>query len=278
MKFSLLLFLISSFTVLGQYGYNFDPNDIDYSKIKIHFKGTSGKFMEFRYELMGRGMLNWQKNEFYENGYTVKVTYTDTLGNLKNPMELAYGNPVTKYIRAKNGVAREISFFDQNLKPINCRHGGFARAEFTYDHLKRVSKMNAYNQNGEFIVQIQYEYVGESEKKGEISYHDQAGNLLNLSTAKITFTYDKKGRELSRTFTNHNNELPEGEVKTIKIKKKNKTVKFMGNVSKSFKVYSFYDINGKLIDKMDLIEFSEEKEHQFVEMERFLDPRKWITD
>ncbi|MEZ4938391.1 MAG: hypothetical protein R2799_12450 [Crocinitomicaceae bacterium] len=279
MRLFLLLLSVLLLTVgRTQHPDDFNPEDYDDSKVTVHFKGTTGKFMEFKYELKGYGMLDWKKTVLYENGMVVMIKYTDTLDHLKNPIYLDCGNPKTIYSWDARGNIQEISFKDRKDELMRNTCGNFARGEFLYDEMNRVIEMNAYDQNNVFIVQIQYKYENDTKRKSEVSYHKQNGELADLSIAKIELQYDSKGREIERKFTSHNQELPEGKLKSIEMKWKNKKMEFMGNVSKSFKVHNYYDEEGKLLGNMDVVGFSEKKKHDYEALERYFDPNKWLTD
>lgn len=276
-KLLLLLFLFVNLSLFSQKHAFFNPDDYDAGDFVTHFKGTTGKFMRYEFEHKVDGKINWRKNVYYEKGKIVKVTYTDTLDRLKRSMYTGCSYSIVKYKNDEKGKRIEASYWDEDLERTDNVCGGIHRAEFAYDDKGRLKSLKAYNEKNEFICDVHYSYLGDSEDIDEISYHTQKGELYFISTAKVKFLYDKKGNIIGRTFTSNSGELPESDIKTIKIKYKNKKVRFGNQVSTSFRVHTFYNEEGKVVDKMNVIGFKPRKKTIYDFAKIFNKPQKWIS-
>ena len=275
-KFTLLSFLLINSLLFSQSYVFFDPDNFNEDDFIIHFKGTTGKFMRYDFEHKEYGKINWRKNVYLENGHPVKITYTDTNNRLKSST-FVYSGYSVRLFNYLDDHTLEVSYWDQDLNPINISYVPVHKMIFKYDESKRVISLKSYNENGDFICDIHYNYVGDSERINELSYHKENGDLYQISIAKVQCLY-KKDKFIGRSFTSNNGQLPEDGVKSIRIKRKNKKVVVFGNESTRFSIYSIYNENGKLIQKMNVIKFSESKEKVLEHIMRFQNPNKWISE
>jgi len=276
----LLVVLLSqvSFSQFERTYYSLNPDDPGKYIIETA-AGLDGKTLVIQYTHILHGPINWRKNLLVENGNITKVSFTDTLGNLKDASSVQGHTPVSKFKYDDSGRKIAESYWKTENRKTNYYNEQFHALTFTYDSISRKASTSAYTLEDSLICTVRYQYEKDAEQPTEFSYHNKDGSLMKIPIAKVEMEYDRKGRISKKTFSSNTGlGYSDSDVKMIRYKYKFFQMKLGGQVSSSRKVIKFYNADGKKIDSYLSVNFGPPGSDfpKYMEIINFIEPENWL--
>lgn len=178
-----------------RYSYDQDDNYITYENVGLNEEVTQNSYGVARYEYT------------YKNGFLATETRYNDKGKISRASAAGDGVAVIKNDRDERGNLVRISYYDENMQPIN-NNSGYQRITYTFSPSNMLTGIEYFDKDQQPTSDVygihRYSYERDDKDRiTQVAYYDKANNPVKNSSDQVfmvKYTYDELGRKLSESY------------------------------------------------------------------------------
>lgn len=178
-----------------RYGYDQNDNYITYENIGLNEEVTENAYGVAKYEYT------------YKNGFLATETRYNDKDKISRASAAGDGVAMIRNDHDENGNLVQISYYDENLQPVN-NNSGYQRISYKFSPLNMLTSIEYFDKNQQPTSDVYgiHRYSYERDDKGratQMAYYDKANNPVKNNTDQVymlKYKYDELGRKSSESY------------------------------------------------------------------------------